>query len=148
MKRLRSFLRSSRISRGLFSIVGVMAIWNLGCVGFQPLFAGMTGSAASMGMNCDSEGMLVAPAALSRPGTSMTAGQIDRTGSVISDAPTDRGSAGHSVSCGCQSCHAPPSALQVVAEVSASVPLAGIRAPVSPPSTNRTPLVPPPQAVL
>jgi hypothetical protein len=148
MKYLRSFLRSSRTFRGLFAVVGVMAVWNLGCVGFQPLFAGMMGSAASMGMNCDAEGMLVAPAAPSHSGPSMTTGEVDPTRFVIAAAQGDHGAAGPPVSCGCQSCSAPPSALQVVTTECGAIPLAGALTPVTPLSTSRAPLVPPPQSVL
>lgn len=147
MHRLRSFLRSSPSSRALVAFIGVMAVWNLGCVGFQPLLVRMIGSAASMGMVCDAEGMLAVP-------TSPQSDQEERNAAVaesvaaVTAVPADHGTAGHSVSCGCQSCHAPPSALQDIPTERASVPLALTSAPVAPPSTVRAPLVPPPQAVL
>jgi hypothetical protein len=148
MLRLRCFLRASRSSRALFAFVAVMAVWNLGCVGFQPLLARMIGPAASMGMDCDAEGMLVLPTTATRTDQSVSSDKVDPTISAIAAAPTDHGVAGHAVSCGCQSCHAPPSALHFVATDRASVPLARARTPVTPPSTSRAPLVPPPQAVL
>jgi hypothetical protein len=149
MHRLRRILRSSRTARALVALIAVMAVWNLGCIGFQPLFVRMVGSAASMGMVCDTEGMLVAPTKASQPVASAnTTGGVDRTGSAIAAAPNDHGTAGHAVSCGCQSCSAPPSALQGMAAHAASVPLARALTPVTPPSTSRAPLVPPPQAVL
>jgi hypothetical protein len=148
MHQLRRFLRSSRTARSLCAVIAVMAVWNLGCVGFQPLFAGMIDTAGSAGMDCDAEGMLVAPAAPSRVGQSVNAGGVERIGSAISDASIDHGAVGHSVSCGCQSCHAPPSGLQAVAADGASLPLARALNPVTPPSASRAPLVPPPQAAL
>ena len=149
MHHLRCFLRSSRAARALVAFIAVMAVWNLGCVGFQPLLVHMVGSAASMGMVCDAEGLLAVPTTVSRPNASMNmTGGVDRTGSANATAQTDHGAAGHSVSCGCQSCHAPPSALQVVAADGGSVPLAHTRPPVTPSSTAGAPLLPPPQAVL
>jgi hypothetical protein len=148
MLRFRSLCRSSRAARAVCAFIAVMAIWNLGCVGFQPLLARMIRPAASMGMDCDAEGMLVAPVTPSRPSPSMNAGGVDRTSSEIVSAPADTGTAGHAVNCGCQSCHAPPSTLQAVEVNGASVPLARALTPLTPPSTSRAPLVPPPQAVL
>jgi hypothetical protein len=148
MQHLRTFLGSSRTARSLCAVIAVMAVWNLGCVGFQPLFAGMMGPAARAGMDCDAEGMLVAPATPTRTDQSVSTGGVDRAGSVISAASTDHAAVGHSVSCGCQSCHAPPSGLQAAAVDGASFPLARALNPVTPPCANRAPLVPPPQAVL
>jgi hypothetical protein len=149
MHHLRCFLRASRTARAAFAFIAVMAVWNLGCIGFQPLLVRMIGSAASMGMECDAEGMLVVPTTASQPDASASAtGGVDRAGSVIAAAPSDHGAAGHPVSCGCQSCHAPPSALQAIAVDGASVPLARALTPATPPSISRAPLVPPPQAVL
>lgn len=156
MHRLRCFLRSSRTSRALFAFIAVMAVWNLGCVGFQPLFVRMIGASASMGMVCDAEGMLAPPTATSDSTSTSTASTapsmqmagVDRVGSTVAATPADHGAAGHAVNCGCQSCHAPPSALQVVAARGPSMPLVRPGAPVTPPSTIRAPLVPPPQAVL
>lgn len=147
MHRLRTFLRSSRKSRALFAFIGVMAIWNLGCVGFQPLLVRMIGSAASMGMVCDAEGMLAAPTA-SQSEQVVKKADFGQSSAAIAAVPADHGTAGHSVSCGCQSCHAPPSAPQAIAAERAPAPLAGTSSPVAPPSTVRAPLVPPPQAVL
>jgi hypothetical protein len=153
MHYLRSRLRSSRISRALLALVAVMAIWNLGCVGFQPLLVRMIGSAASMGMVCDVEGMLAAPTAQSRPASSATEASVvmsgvDRLGAAVAAAPAEGGAAGHAVSCGCQSCTAPPSALPILGADSALMPLARTRTPVTPPNITRAPLVPPPQAVI
>lgn len=147
MYRLRSFLRSSRSSRALFAIIGVLATWNLGCVGFQPLLVHMIGSAASMGMVCDAEGMLAAATSPHSDQVEQKT-EIDRSSTAVAPVPADDDTAGHPVSCGCQSCHAPPSALEVIAAERASIPLARTSAPVAPPSTVRAPLVPPPQAVL
>jgi hypothetical protein len=52
------------------------------------------------------------------------------------------------MNCGCQSCCAPPSALEFLAADNATVPLARIDNPVTPLSVSRAPLVPPPQAIL
>lgn len=147
MHHLRSRLRSSRLSRTLVALLGVLAIWNLGCVGFQPLLVRALGSAGSMGMDCDAEGMLAAPSA-SPSDQVVKRADFARSSAVISSVPADHGTAGHPVNCGCQSCHAPPSALAVVAAERIAVPLARTTAPVAPPSTVRAPLVPPPQAVL
>jgi hypothetical protein len=151
MLHMRSLLRSSRSSRALCAFIAMMAIWNLGCVGFQPLLVHMIGSSASMGMVCDVEGMLAAPTAAPRAtntDASVAIAGLDRADVTVAAAPLDHGAAGHSVSCGCQSCHAPPSALQVVAAAGVSMPLARTRTPVAPPNTIRAPLVPPPQAVI
>jgi hypothetical protein len=148
MQHLRRFLRSSCIARSLCAVIAVMSVWNLGCIGFQPLVAGMLGTAASAGMDCDAEGMLVAPSTPTRAHPSVNTGGVDRVSSVISAASTDHSAAGHSVSCDCASCHAPPSDLHAVALDGASFPLARALDPVTPPSASRAPLVPPPQAAL
>ncbi len=153
MHRLRCFLRSSRISRSLFAFIAVMAVWNLGCVGFQPMLVRLNGSSASAGMVCDAEGMIAAPTVASRSTSASTDSSVrnagsDRASATVATPPTDRGAAGHPASTGCQSCHAPPSAPQLLAANGASVPLARTRAPVTPPSTIRAPLVPPPQGDL
>jgi hypothetical protein len=145
MHRLRSYLRSSRSSRGLFAFIGIMAIWNLGCVGFQPLLVHMLGSTASM--VCDAEGMLVAPTSPQSDQAMEKVGS-GRSNAVIAAVPVEHGAAGQSVSCGCQSCHAPPSVLPDIVAERASIPLARPGAPIAPPSTIRAPLVPPPQAAL
>jgi hypothetical protein len=147
MHHLRTFLRSSRSSRVLFAFIGIMAIWNLGCVGFQPLLVSAMGSAASMGMVCDAEGMLALPTS-SQSEQVQKKSDIDRGVAVLSAVPDDHGAAGHAVNCGCQSCHAPPSMLQAVAAERAPLPLIRSSAPIAPPSTIRAPLVPPPQAAL
>ena len=153
MHHLRRILRSSRASRALFACIGVMTVWNLGCVGFQPLLASMIGSSATMGVRCDAEGMLVAATAASVP-TSVSgessvkqAAPTSASATVVA-APADRGAAGQSMNCGCQSCCAPPSTMTMLAANDATVPLAAINKAVTPPSISRTPLVPPPQAVI
>jgi len=153
MHHLRRLLRSSRICRALFAFIGVMAVWNLGCVGLQPLLVSMIGSSASIGVVCDAEGMLAVPTATPRL-SSASADSLVRTAApsnvnaTVAAAPSSRDAAGHSVNCGCQSCSAPPSALRTLAAVGATVPLAPIGNPGTPPSTSRTPLVPPPQGTL
>jgi hypothetical protein len=133
--------------------MGALTVWNLGCVGFQPLLGSMIGSSASIGVVCDVEGMLVMPTTASPPASvseesSVKPAAPTNVNSTVAAAPTDRDAARHSMNCGCQSCCAPPSALGFLTADNATVPLAPIDNPVTPPSISRAPLVPPPQAIL
>ena len=153
MQRLRRFLSSSRASRGLVGALALMTIWNLGCVGFQPLLASDVGSAADRGMTSEAEGMLVVPAHVSptpgnRSDASMTTVGPERGVASISAPGANAGGSRHAAVCGCQSCHAPPSSLQSVDAPASLLPLAPALAIVVPPSTVRTPLDPPPQLAL
>jgi hypothetical protein len=153
MHHLRRLLRSSRASRALFAFIGVMTVWNLGCVGFQPLLGSMMGSSASAGVVCDAEGMLVTPTTASSQASVSEESSVKpavptNVNSTVAAAPTDRDAAGQSMNCGCQSCCAPPSAPRILAVANVAVPLAPIGNHVTPPSISRTPLVPPPQAIL
>jgi hypothetical protein len=113
----------------------------------------MIGSSASVGVVCDAEGMLVRPTTASPPASvseesSVKPAVSTNVNSTVAAAPADRDAAGHSMNCGCQSCCAPPSELGFLAADNATVPLAPIDNPVTPPSISLAPLVPPPQAIL
>ena len=106
-----------------------------------------------MGMVCDAEGMIVAPVGA---GATTSTGAVsstnvagpDRPSGAISASPADGGATSHAAICGCESCHAPPSALSIVATVASPMPFVSALEPVEPLSIVRAPLVPPPQVVV
>jgi len=123
----------SRLVRPFRALTALLTVWCLGCSAFDPLISQLTGSPM---MDCESQ----------RNGSTgaVTATNVDQELSV---RPLETDDLTRATACDCQCCLAPAPTALAVAPTTERVPedLQGRFA--APTSIERTPLVPPPQAV-
>lgn len=130
--------RRTGLSRALAAFTALATSWCLGCSAFELLIDAATGGKDSSGMVCASEGGHKVGAASS---VMETAGAT----STIHALPDEDGGA-TAMLCGCDGCFAPSPIAAALATIP-SPPLVALPATlVTPPSVDRAPLVPPPQA--
>lgn len=125
--------RPSTILRALRAMTAVIAVWCLGCSGFEPLLDAALGSGSSV-MTCGSgRGAMSA---------SMLATTDGSTGRPTISAASD---AHQGFDCGCGSCHSASPSEWTLPPVSHVAPIMAIARIGELVSVVRTPLLPPPQ---
>ena len=130
----------SFVTRALRALTALITVWCLGCSSFEPLLAGLLGSAGP-GMVCASEG---GSESAKSPGTDVAG---DR-GSAASIGTSEEGASLRGFACDCQGCYAPSPVLPTVALDPLPAPSQPLTEPATPSSVEREPLVPPPQPAL